>query len=387
MKLSAEEERSIPAAVQLDSRSLQFEMPLESGGHRTFRRQFQTQGIQSDYRNKTLKMSVENHQKVTQLEFRSRLEKMTLDEDGVITKRQRGALDRLIASRFRFARNLDGPTERKKHLYPELEDDRPTGHKYVFLVGVSKYDKKSLRPLSYTLNDVFGLRDAMLDAGIPRQNNVVMHDDYKQLESRNQIPERGKVLEQLDLLLAEVSPQDDLIVGLSGHGVQFQGEAKSYFCPADANLEDRGSLIAFRALYDRLDECKARRKLLLVDACRNDPQSDLSKTATDLKLNSITRPQLEAIPGGMVALFSCAPGQKSYEAPGLKHGVFFYHVIKAMNGAADNGDGNLSLDELITFAKRDTQTFVRRQLNAKQTPHFRGEFTGNCTLSRVPKSQ
>ncbi len=387
LKRGAEPGKGEPM-VRLDSRSFLFQMPMEEVGYSSFRRQVQTQGIQTAYRNETLTMEVENHRKVSQLEMRKSTGESVVAPDGTVTKRQRGSITQFIKSKYRFGTDLNGPAERKAHLYPSLEDDDAgTGHSYAFLVGVSKYDKKSLRPLSYTLNDVFGLRDAFLDSGVPPENVVVMHDDYKQLESRNHIPERDKILQQLDLLLAELTPQDDLIVALSGHGVQFRGETKSYFCPVDASLEDQSTLIGFRSIYDRLDKCKARRKLLLVDACRNDPQSDLSKSGSDVKLNSVTRPQLEAIPGGTVALFSCAAGQKSYEAPGLKHGVFFYHVIKAMNGAADNGDGNLSLDELITYAKRDTQTFVRRRLNAKQTPHFRGEFTGTWTLTRVPKSR
>jgi len=73
-----------------------------------------------------------------------------------------------------------------------------------------------------------------------------------------------------------------------------------------------------------------KRKLLIVDACRNDPRSTLAKSGPPtLELESVTRPQQDTIPEGLVALYSCSEGQKSYEDPDLQHGIFFYELMKA----------------------------------------------------------
>ena len=52
-------------------------------------------------------------------------------------------------------------------------------------------------------------------------------------------------------------------------------------------------------------------------------------------MESVTRPQTESVPEGIIALFSCKAGQKSYELPELGHGVFFYHLLDGWKGKAD----------------------------------------------------
>ena len=99
-------------------------------------------------------------------------------------------------------------------------------------------------------------------------------------------------------------------------------------------------------LFAALKDCKAARKLLLVDACRNDPQSELSRSREQVKLESATRPPAtEAVPKGVMALFCCDAGQKAFEHPELNHGIFFHHVIEGWKGAAGTG-GKVSLDDL-----------------------------------------
>ena len=54
------------------------------------------------------------------------------------------------------------------------------------------------------------------------------------------------------------------VVALSGHGVHFKGDRVGYFCPVDAKLTDKGTLIPMEGeggLFDLLKACPARRKL------------------------------------------------------------------------------------------------------------------------------
>jgi hypothetical protein len=216
---------------------------------------------------------------------------------------------------------------------------------------------------------------------------VTLHDDTKQLSNLRYAPTAEHIERELGLLLDGMERSDTLIVAFAGHGVQFQGENKNYFCPSDADLDDkeRKRLIPLSDLYDRLDKCQAARKLLLVDACRNDPQSQLSRSRSSVELESITRPQAELVPKGIVALFSCSAGQQSFEYPELKHGVFFYHVLEAWKGGADDGDQELTLDELVAFTRKRTQTFARLNLAASQTPELKGSFSGGSwVLATIP---
>ena len=268
-----------------------------------------------------------------------------------------------------------------------LVSEGQAGENYAFLVAVGDYDVKHLKALAYTRNDILEFRTELLKSGFPKQNIVLLHDDLKQLENRRYLPEADKIRQEFTLLLSGVEPDDTIIVALAGHGVQFKGDQTSYFCPADADLDDEkhARLISFQELYQGLEKCQARKKLLLIDACRNDPQSQLSRSRAKVNLQSITRPQTEPVPEGIVALFSCSAGEQAYEWPDLKHGIFFHHVLEGWKGAADDGDRSLSLDELVAYTRKKTQTFARLKLATIQRPQRLGNFSGTWILSELSR--
>ena len=259
---------------------------------------------------------------------------------------------------------------------PATAEGPPKGDQYAFLVGCSEYDAKELRPLEFTRHDVADFADVLKKSGWRDDHIVLLHDKRP---ARWQ-PEGKKIREELGLLLAGLGPDDSVVVALSGHGIQFKGEKKAYFCPIDARLEDRDTLVSLEEVYRQLGECKAGRKLLLVDACRNDPQSKIGKGGQKVDLESVTRPQGEAVPKGIVALFSCDEGQESFEDPDLGHGIFFYHVLQGWKGAA-GAAGAVTLDALSGYVRRETTTYARVHLKAVQSPVQKGEFSGEWLLA------
>jgi hypothetical protein len=271
------------------------------------------------------------------------------------------------------------------------------GEQYAFLVGVSGYDEKELRPLAYPRNDILALRDVLARAGYRPENMVVMVDALDNSPTKGPVgrflPDGARIRKELTLLLGSLSPEDSLLIAFAGHGVQFLNEQESYFCPLDAVLDDRSSLISLAWLYEQLKYdpqtglgCRARQRLLLVDACRNDPASSIRRSTGGIKLESASLPQLVPPPEGVVALFSCAEGQQALEHEPLKHGVFFYHVLEAFRGNADaDGDRLLTLDELIAFTKSKTQTYARVNLGSLQTPRQKGFYDGTWTLMAVER--
>ncbi|MFM9963530.1 MAG: caspase domain-containing protein [Planctomycetaceae bacterium] len=202
------------------------------------------------------------------------------------------------------------------------------------------------------------------------------------------MPLAKNIREQFELLLSELKPDDTLLVAFSGHGVQFKGEPTVFFCPADTKLSDRSTLVSLTAIYDLLADpkkCRASAKVLLVDACRNDPQTMLSKTTRkeiELDPAGITDPPVP--PGGIAAFFSCSAGQQSYEHPNLQHGVFLNFVIEPLSGRGDlDNDQEVSLAELEQYTTKQTQRFVRVELGKSQTPERKGEARGVVSLSRI----
>ncbi len=252
------------------------------------------------------------------------------------------------------------------------------GRNFAFLVGVEEYDKTELKPALFAVNDIVEFRQVLVDSGF-KENRIVMLNEK---QPRRFTPEGQKIRGELKLLLDGLEEDDTIVVALAGHGIQFEGDKDNYFCPIDAKLDDKKTLISLKEIYDQLEGSAAGRKLLLVDACRNDPQSQLGRaTRPSVKLNSVTRPQTEPVPEGIVAVFSCRAGQQSFGDPDLKHGIFFHHVLEGWRGKAADKFGRVTLDRLVTFVKDETQTYARENLKASQTPTLVTKFGGVWVLA------
>jgi formylglycine-generating enzyme required for sulfatase activity len=105
-------------------------------------------------------------------------------------------------------------------------------------------------------------------------------------------------------------------------------------------------------------------KLLLVDACRNDP-----KLGRNADPDALPRP-----PRGTAALFSCKGGERAFETDKLGargHGVFFHFVLEGLRGKARNEDGEVTWGALSEYVSRNVGRTVPRLIGggARQTPH------------------
>ena len=74
----------------------------------------------------------------------------------------------------------------------------------------------------------------------------------------------------------------------------------------DVDLKDKKSLVSMEEVYKALAHCKADVRLLLVDACRDDPHAKIDRGKQD-EFESVTSPHIAPPPGGVMALFATHP--------------------------------------------------------------------------------
>jgi sulfatase modifying factor 1 len=251
--------------------------------------------------------------------------------------------------------------------------DRQPGEKYALLVGVRKYDPAEPLPtLTYSEDDVDELRRVLLASGY-RPENIKLMTQRGGAENPRYLPLADRIRKEFALTLKQLDEHDSLVVALAGHGVQFSQEGESFFCPADAALDDESTLIKLSDLATSLEGCRAGFKLLLVDACRNNPKLRAARAAgrAVVDLPSLSRPFVQRPAGGVAALFSCSAGEIAFENPELKHGVFFHYVIQGLGGDADlDGDGQVDVEELASFAKKHVAKFVDNAYGKEQFPEL-----------------
>ena len=220
------------------------------------------------------------------------------------------------------------------------------GKKYALLVGVTEYDHASLPTLKYTENDVEELATILHDADF---TSIRVLSVSRGKKDKRDSPTTANITRALDDLLAKPTKHDTVLIALAGHGVTLEvpdpdekkpGKTHSYFCPADAHFRNvsystgKGPrLILMPALMKDLGDSGAGAKLILVDACRNEPKADSSAAASP----PATHPAQGD--GGAVQLQArracLGDGGKA------KHGVFFHFVLeglRARRGTRQRGD-------------------------------------------------
>src|SRR5262249_52999531 len=147
-------------------------------------------------------------------------------------------------------------------------------------------------------------------------------------------------------------------LAFAGHGLQFDPEAgkaeekaDAYFCPRDANPHQRATLVSLRDIYYQMEQSGAGVRLMLVDACRNDPGK--ARRRAGVTAGTGPRP-----PEGVAVLFSCSRGQYSHEHADLKHGIFFHYVLEGLRGRAKDDEGAVTWDSLSAYVKREVSRAV-----------------------------
>ncbi len=189
-----------------------------------------------------------------------------------------------------------------------------TGQRYAILIGVDDYNE--LEDLRFCGADQVAFRDELLKAGFPDDQIFLLHT---KATNSKYTPFKANIEKQLDLLLNLVERDDLLVFGFSGHGAHLDG--KSYLLPAEANVENLGTLISRDLVYQKLQDCRASLKVALIDACRDDPRPAGRRSARTASDPRARAQSLEKVPEGLLLFTSCAPGEISMEEKKFGHGV------------------------------------------------------------------
>jgi formylglycine-generating enzyme required for sulfatase activity len=262
---------------------------------------------------------------------------------------------------------------------------------YAVLIGVETYDTSTFNNLQFAGDDAVALSMQLERLGF---KTTTMTSESESARLRPTTPK--KIIEVIEAVGRSCAKDDTLVIALSGHGVQFSDEEllptgvrETYFCPSDASLGDKSTLLRISSIVDAMNQTKASRKLLLVDACQENVLSSQGqkKGGKVIDLGSVHESR-RTVPGGIAILFSCSDKQFSWEHPPLGHSVFTYHVIEYLRGSAQAryyDEGKIELNGLVSYVGKNTNDYViqKRLTSDGQFPVLRGN-TSNWTLGNPP---
>jgi hypothetical protein len=213
--------------------------------------------------------------------------------------------------------------------------------RWAILIGVQKYDDAKLAGLVTPVADAQLLQETLIKRyGVPPNQALLLED-----------PSLVRLKEGIPSLLDQVTPEGKLVVYFSGHALR-DDEGKVFLAPREFNRDQMAATgLSLQWLVDRLEQCKAKEKLLLLDACQAaagiDPQKEPS---TAEMFQSLVAPAGLAALRTVTGIASCSEGERGYALADGKHGLFAASLAEGFSGRADkNRDGRLEPTELFAF--------------------------------------
>jgi tetratricopeptide (TPR) repeat protein len=256
-------------------------------------------------------------------------------------------------------------------------------NQWALLVGVSQYPGQ-IQSLGFPRDDATAIKDLLLSAaGFPEDHIRLLTDNG----AGDAKATRQNILAAIDYFAPRVQPGHEVIVFLAGHGIA-RGlglQAKSFFLPVDADAQSKESLertaLDLEDLARRLSALKASQFSIFIDACREDPfpgRGIKGNTMTDVMSRGLritpnaTRPA-DAPPATAIVFYACQVGERAYEDPQLKHGVFTYYILEGIREVANRPDGRVEAGYLANFLKEKVQKWStdfgsRAKFAVEQTP-------------------
>jgi tetratricopeptide (TPR) repeat protein len=256
-------------------------------------------------------------------------------------------------------------------------------NQWALLVGVSQYPGQ-IQSLGFPRDDAQAIKDTLVKAaGLPEDHIRLLTDNG----AGDAKATKQNILAAIDSFVPRVQPGHEVIVFLAGHGIA-RGlglQAKSFFLPVDADAQSKESLertaVDLEDLARRLSALKASQFSIFIDACREDPfpgRGIKGNTMTDvmtrgLRITPSSARAADAVPPTAIVFYACQVGERAYEDPQLKHGVFTYYILEGIREVANRPDGRVEAGYLANFlrekvGKWSSDFASRAKFSVEQTP-------------------
>ncbi|MDX6769176.1 MAG: caspase family protein [Elusimicrobiota bacterium] len=245
--------------------------------------------------------------------------------------------------------DADRPTYR---LAPRPDD-------YAVVVGVEKYN--SLPSAAYAERDAKAVYDHLVALGWPPRNIALLTGAEAT---------RGGLVKNLERWLPQnANERSTVFFYYSGHGAPDPAAGDAYLVPADGDpqyLEDTAYPV--KRLHEKLGALKARRVLVAMDSCFSGAggRSVLAKGTRPL----VGRLNLGAESARTVSLTASASDQISGTLDEQGHGLFTYHLLRGLNGAAADASGAVTTASLYEYLLPRVRDDAKRA-NREQIPQLR----------------
>ncbi len=239
------------------------------------------------------------------------------------------------------------------HLAPRPRD-------FAVVVGIERY-KRAPRA-DFAERDAAAAEAHFLAMGLPQRNVIrIAGDDAT----------RSRLAAYLEEWLPKnVTADSTVYFYYSGHGAPDAATGQAYLLPVDGDPSFlKTTAYPLKDLYAALGKLKAKEVVVALDSCFSGAggRSVIAKGARPLV--AVASPSAGT---GRVVVFAAAQGEQITGGfPEKEHGLFTYHFLTGLAGAAKDRSGRVTAQGLFDYLKPLVEDEARRQ-NREQSPTLTG---------------
>ncbi len=229
----------------------------------------------------------------------------------------------------------------------------------ALLIANRDYMDPDIPAVTYAHRDAEFVKQYLVQTLGYREGNIFLYRDATQSNFRT----------ALRKLKNAAKKKSDVFVYYTGHGAPDPEEKAGYFVPVDCdpNYVQLGG-VGLEEFYKELGRIKARHIKVVIDACFSGASAAGMLIAEASPIFISLEDPAASLANGVI-LTSSSGEQISSWYPQMRHSLYTYYFLKALQGAADqDSDRQLTVVELQTYLEEQVPYMARRLHNRLQTP-------------------
>jgi hypothetical protein len=240
-------------------------------------------------------------------------------------------------------------------------------NKVAVIVGVNTYDRSTgLKSLRYAASDAINLSNMLKNQGYTVR--LLRNHEAGKYRIINAIQEVGKLL----------GGKGTFLFAYSGHGFAIGKE--NYLASYGTVLNNLSqSALPLSEVQQAIHGSGAKRAMLFIDACRNDPNIAGSKAVGNMGF-------VDSKSKGVKILYATEIGTVSWESSRLRHGVFSHFLIKALRGEAADANGIISFGTVKAYVQQHVSHLTHKEMPSVQLPFSNDNSFGRFVLGQTEQS-
>ena len=258
-------------------------------------------------------------------------------EDSDFDTRLRASVENYLAGETKVARRQD---EEQHIVKSDVDISIPkarNSNDNTFAVIIGNEDYKLVPPVIYAQHDADVFAEYCITTlGLPRKNVNVIHNAT--------FAEMIGAIKLLKDLSNHYKDGMNIIFYYSGHGIPNEKSHDAFLLPVDVDGSITEVCYSVSKLYKDLDEVKANRTLVFLDACFSGARRD-GGVLKPLARGVAISPKAEKPLGNMVVYSAASGDEAAYPYEGKSHGLFTYYLLKSIKETK----GNVTLGELADY--------------------------------------